>query len=274
VIFDLDWQVLSANHQVSELLGYSHAELLANPGFIYDNPEKPNEFIEYRKRVISGKSLPNFEDRILRKDGSYVPVEMSMALVHDQTGEPRHIQCIMRDITERKVYQDRLEKQALYDPLTNLPNRVLIEDHFQQVNMNQNQSLVAVLFLDLDNFKWVNDEFGHAVGDYVLRELGKRLQSSLRDSDIVARLGGDEFVIILENIRSKADVSKVAEKLLKKISRPILVENQSIEITASIGINLADSPEMGYVELLKNSDFAMYQVKDSGKNDYRFFNPE
>jgi diguanylate cyclase (GGDEF)-like protein len=128
--------------------------------------------------------------------------------------------------------------------------------------------------MDLDNFKWVNDEYGHAVGDKVLQKLGKRLLSSLRESDVVARLGGDEFVIILENIRSKEDVRRIAKKLLENISRPIRVENHAITVTASIGINIADDRNLPYVDLLKKSDFAMYQVKDSGKNDFRFYTSE
>jgi diguanylate cyclase (GGDEF)-like protein len=236
-----------------------------------DNLELMND---RRSKLLSGENLPIFEEALRRKDGSHLPVEMSMALVHDARGIPLHVQCIIRDITERKEYENQLQQQALYDPLTNLPNRALFEEKYQQIKTITDQNLLAVLFVDLDNFKWVNDEFGHAVGDQVLQELGKRLQDSLRESDTVARLGGDEFVIILENVRSKEDVSKIAEKLLSNISDPLLIENHSIEITASIGINIADNRNLPYVELLKNSDYAMYQVKDSGKNDFRFFEPE
>lgn len=274
VIFDLDWLVLSANNQAVELLGYTLDEFIGKDISECEDPDSPQSMKKNMDKIILGENLPIFEERLIRKDGNNIPVELSMALVHDAEGNPCHIQCIMRDITERKDYQDRLEKQALYDPLTNLPNRALIEDRFHQVYKRNDKTMVAVLFLDLDNFKWVNDEFGHAVGDQVLQVLGKRLQSSLRDSDVVARLGGDEFVIILENIRSKDDVRNIAEKLLKNISQPLKVDTHSIKITASIGINIADDRNMPYVDLLKRSDFAMYQVKDSGKNDFKFYNPE
>ena len=274
VIFDLDWSVLSANHQAVEMLGYTHDEFIGMDISECEDQESPPVMEKNRDKIINGENLPIFEERLLRKDGRLIPVELSMALVLDAEGNPVHIQSVMRDITERIDYQARLEKQALYDPLTNLPNRALIEDRFIQVYRRDEKTKVAVLFMDLDNFKWVNDEYGHAVGDQVLQKLGKRLLSSLRDSDIVARLGGDEFVIILENIRNKDDVRKIAKKLLRNISRPIRVENHSISVTASIGINIADDRNLPYVDLLKKSDFAMYQVKDSGKNDYRFYTPE
>ena len=274
VIFDLNWYVLSANHQTLELLGYNISEFIGMHALDWEAPDNQDLMDERRSKLLLGENLPIFEESLRQKDGSHLPVELSMALVHDDRGKPAHVQCIIRDITERKEYENQLQQQALYDPLTSLPNRALFEERFQQVKTITDQNLVAVLFVDLDNFKWVNDEFGHGVGDQVLQELGKRLQSSLRDTDTVARLGGDEFVIILENIRSKEDISKVATKLLNNISRPLLVENHSIEITASIGINIAENQNLPYMELLRNSDYAMYQVKDSGKNDYRFFDPE
>ena len=274
VIYNLDWHVLSANNQALELLGYNIAEFVGMPALDCEASENPEDMSDRRSELLLGESLPIFEEMMRKKDGSQIPVELSMALVHDARGKPVHVQCIIRDITARKEYENKLQQQALYDPLTNLPNRTLFEERFQQVSSITEQNLVAVLFVDLDNFKWVNDEFGHAVGDQLLQELGKRLQASLRETDTVARLGGDEFVIILDNIRSKEDVSRVASKLLNNISQPLLVENHSIEITASIGINIAEDENSPYLDLLKNSDSAMYQVKDSGKNDFRFFDPE
>ena len=274
VIFDLNWSVLSANHQALKLLGYERSELIGFHVNVWEAPNGKELMDERRTRLLEGDNLPIFEGILKCKDGSSLPVEMSMALVHDASDRPLHVQCIIRDITERKEYENQLQQRALYDPLTNLPNRALFEERYQQVSAISGPDLMAVLFVDLDNFKWVNDEFGHAVGDQVLKELGKRLQLSLRETDTVARLGGDEFVIILEKIRSKEDVSKVASKILNNISEPLIIENNSIEITASIGINITDNKTLPYVEILKNSDYAMYQVKDSGKNDFRFFDPE
>ena len=274
LIYDLNWKVISANSQAIELLGYPSTEIIGLNAAQCEDLENSEEISRRREQILSGQNLPIFEETLVRKDGNHIPVELSMALVHDVHGKPQHIQCVLRDITERKNYELRLQQQALYDPLTNLPNRTLFEDRYQRAHSNLDQSLVAILFVDLDNFKWVNDEYGHAIGDQVLQELGGRLQGSLRESDTVARLGGDEFVIILENIRNKKDVSKVAEKLLKNISLPLQLGEKTIQITASIGINIAEKRNLPYVDLLKSSDNAMYKVKESGKNAYRFYDSE
>lgn len=271
VIYNLEWEVISANTQALDLLGYTEHEFIGLKSFECEDPENPDVMRRKREQILRGKIIPIFEDTLVRKDGGRVPVELSMALVHDARGNPLHVQCIMRDITERKGYEQQLEQQALYDPLTNLPNRTLFEDRYQKAHSKTDSSPVAVLFVDLDNFKWVNDEYGHAVGDQVLQELGTRLQNSLRESDTVARLGGDEFVIILEKIHNKEDVSKIAGKLLKTISNSMHIDSIHIQITASIGINIAEKRDLPYVDLLKSSDYAMYQVKDSGKNDFRFY---
>ena len=276
VIYDLDWNVLSANSQADELLGYSPGGLIGLKASKFEDPENAVQIQQRREQILQGENLPIFEDTLNRRDGSHIPVELSIALVHDSEENPSHVQCIMRDITERKLYEDQLRHQALHDPLTNLPNRILFEDHYQRAHAQDehDQSLVAVLFTDLDNFKTVNDDFGHAIGDQVLQELGSRLQNSLRESDTVARLGGDEFVIILENIHNKEDVSKIAQKLLKSISQPLKIGELTFEITASIGIQLAEKRNLPAVDLLRQSDYAMYQVKDSGKNGYRFYDPK
>jgi diguanylate cyclase (GGDEF)-like protein/PAS domain S-box-containing protein len=274
VIFDLDWNVLSANTQAIELLGYSEAEIVSLNSLEFGDPDNLEEMNRIREHILKGQNLPTFEETLIRKDGNQVPVELNMALVHDAKGDPRHVQCIMRDITERKDYELRLQQQALYDPLTNLPNRTLFEDRYQSIHSKTDQGLIAVLFVDLDNFKYINDDYGHAVGDQVLQELSSRMQGTLRDSDIVARLGGDEFVIILENIRNKMDVSKITEKLLNNIYLPIQLGDHCIQITASIGISIAEKRNLPHLDLLKYSDAAMYQAKDSGKNNFRFYDLE
>jgi diguanylate cyclase (GGDEF)-like protein/PAS domain S-box-containing protein len=274
VIFDLDWNVLSANTQAIELLGYSEAEIVSLNSLEFGDPDNLEEMNRIREHILKGQNLPTFEETLIRKDGSRVPVELNMALVYAVKGNPRHVQCIMHDISERKEYELRLQQQALYDPLTNLPNRTLFEDRYQSIHSKTDQGLIAVLFVDLDNFKYINDDYGHAVGDQVLQELSSRMQGTLRDSDIVARLGGDEFVIILENIRNKMDVSKITEKLLNNIYLPIQLGDHCIQITASIGISIAEKRNLPHLDLLKYSDAAMYQAKDSGKNNFRFYDLE
>ena len=274
VIIDLNWIILSANTQAVELLGYSETEIVGLNSLEFGDPDNLEEMDHRREQILEGEKLTTFEEVLVRKDGSRVPVELNMALVYAVNGNPCHVQCIMRDITERKNYQLQLEQQALYDPLTNLPNRTLFEDRYQKIHSEIDQSLVAVLFVDLDNFKCVNDEYGHAVGDQVLQELSSRMQGTLRESDTVARMGGDEFVIILDSIRNKMDVSKITEKLLNNIYLPIQLGEHSIQITASVGISIAEKRNLPELDLLKNSDVAMYQAKDSGKNNFKFFDSE
>jgi len=271
VIFDLNWIVLSANAQAVEMLGYSEVEIVGLNALELGDADNLEEMNRSREQILEGQNLPTFEEKLVRKDGSRVPVELNMALVYAVKGNPCHVQCIIRDITERKDYELQLQQQALYDPLTNLPNRTLFEDRYQGIYSETDQSLVAVLFVDFDNFKGVNDEYGHAVGDQVLQELSRRMQGTLRESDTVARMGGDEFVIILENIRNKMDVSRITEKLLNSIYLPIQLGDNCIQITASVGISIAEKRDLPDLDLLKNSDVAMYRAKDIGKNNFQFF---
>ena len=222
LILDLNWCVLNSNPQAADLLGYLEPDLV---GQNFTDKFEGNGKIdrtEYLNDILAGSDLPIFENVLQKENGSEIPVEISMAIVPDSLGDPHHIQCIVRDITERKEYERRLVFQTLHDPLTNLPNRKYLENQFQSINNRRvdDHGLMAVLFIDIDDFKDVNDQFGHHNGDIVLKELGARLQRSVRDSDTVARMGGDEFIIVLENIRTKENVITVAEKIISQISEP------------------------------------------------------
>ena len=275
VILNLEWCILSANSQAADLVGFSLDELTGEQFSALDVLGEPNKIKKYKDDVLRGDDIPIFEHTIRRKDGLNVPVETSMALVPDAEGKPLHIQCILRDITERKDYEQQLLHRALHDPLTNLPNRTLFENRFQlvQSRTSEEHSMVAVLFIDIDEFKLVNDTYGHTTGDQVLVELGARLQESVRESDTIARTGGDEFLIILDNISNKSNVSRIAEKLVESITHPFQVGEHLIQITASIGINIAENGNISDVDLIKTSDTAMYQIKEDGKKDFRFYEP-
>ncbi len=273
LIVDLNWIVLNSNPQAAKLLGYLEADLI---GIKFSNWFGSNGSVdgtEYLNDHLAGTDLPVFEYMIQQKNGSDIPVEISLALVPDPDGDPHHIQCILRDITERKEYERNLVFQTLHDPLTNLPNRKYLEKEFLSIKNRRldDHRLVAVFFIDIDDFKFVNDQYGHHVGDQVLNELGLRLLQSVRDSDTVARMGGDEFVIILENIHSRENVIKVAEKIINSISDPFQIQDLAIKITVSIGINLSDKSNLAEVDLLKTSDSALYTVKENGKNNFRFY---
>jgi len=273
VILNLEWCVLSANSQAADLMEYSLDELTGEQFSTWDVLEEPNKIKKYKDDVLRGDDIPVFEHTLRRKGGLTLPVEINMALVPDEEGKPLHIQCILHDITERKEYEQQLIHRALHDPLTNLPNRILFENRFQLVQSRRQEghSLIAVLFIDIDEFKLVNDTYGHTTGDQVLVKLGERLQEVVRESDTVARMGGDEFLIILDNISNKSNVSRVAEKLVECITHPFQVGEHLIRITASIGINIAEKSNLSDVDLVKTSDTAMYQVKEDGKNDFKFY---
>jgi diguanylate cyclase (GGDEF)-like protein/PAS domain S-box-containing protein len=276
LILDLNWCVLNSNPQAADLLGYIDPDLI---GLNFSHRLGGNGMIDssaYLNDILAGSDLPIFENVIQQKNGSDIPVEISMAIVPDSSGDPHHIQCILRDITERKEYERHLVFQTLHDPLTNLPNRKYLEKEFLNINNRRSDDhrLVAVLFIDIDDFKFVNDEHGHQVGDLVLTELGNRLQRSVRDSDTVARMGGDEFVIILENIHTKENVISVAEKIISRISDPFQIQDQTIMITVSIGIDFTEKSDMAEADLIKTSDAALYMVKEDGKNNFRFYDPK
>ena len=276
LILDLNWRVLNSNPQAAGLLGFQPPEIMGQEFANWFGSNGPMDVTGYLNDILAGSELPVIENVLREKNGSEIPVEIRLALVPDSKGDPQHIQCILRDITEWKKYEDHLIYEAVHDPLTKLPNRKYIEKQFLNIKnrRSDDQKMIAVFFVDIDDFKLVNDQFGHDVGDLVLIELASRLQRSVRDSDTVARLGGDEFLIILENIHTKENVTKVAEKIIHSISDPFQVKDQSLIITISIGINFSEKNQIDLDDLIETSDAALYNVKEAGKNDFRFFDPE
>ena len=181
---------------------------------------------------------------------------------------------LQRALDERKLLQEALARQAFYDPLTGLPNRVLFYDRLRQAlsRVARHNGIVAVLFLDLDGFKFINDKFGHTNGDKLLIGVSERLQSQMRDEDTVARLGGDEFTVLLAGPISVDDAVHVARRLLDEISRPYTISGEEVTISASIGVSISTSDKSQPDDLIGSADQAMYQVKSSGKANFKIFN--
>ncbi|MGI4945988.1 MAG: putative bifunctional diguanylate cyclase/phosphodiesterase, partial [Janthinobacterium lividum] len=179
----------------------------------------------------------------------------------------------IRDIQERRAFEQQLTQQAFYDGLTGLPNRLLFRDRLEQavVRASRDGSQVGVLFLDLDNFKLVNDSLGHPVGDELLIQTAARLQCCIRSEDTVARLGGDEFVVVLEHLPCEADAISVAEAIAKQFSRKFVLDGRDVMVTASVGIALGAAGEKQAENLLRNADVAMYRAKSGGKSRYVVF---
>ena len=273
LILDLNWRVLDSNDRAAQLIGFDREEMIGLAFSDWYGARDQDERRRELDRLISESDLPVLENIIRNQRGEEIPVEISLALVPDELGKPQHIQCILRDITARKKYEEYLIFQAHHDPLTGLPNRKYFEREFSNSKSRRSgdHGPVAVLFIDIDDFKKINDKYSHAIGDLVLKELALRLKGSVRETDSVVRVGGDEFVIILENIQLKEHIANVADKLISRIREPFLVGNLSIIITVSIGITLTEKEKLSDINLVMTLDSAMYEVKQEGKDDYKFY---
>jgi diguanylate cyclase (GGDEF)-like protein/PAS domain S-box-containing protein len=203
-------------------------------------------------------------------------VQMRVYVVRDGAGRFTRRAGVVQDVTERKAQEARIEHLAYHDALTGLPNRAMLMDRLAQAlsQAQRRDQQVAVLFIDLDRFKLVNDSLGHAVGDQLLQEIARRLRGALREDDTVARVGGDEFQVITSNVAGSVDVARIAEKLMRALGEPFTLEGQELHVTASIGVSLFPRDGASGELLLKYADTALYEAKGEGRNGYRFFSPE
>ena len=218
----------------------------------------------------------DFEHRIVRPDGEARVVHRRAEVIRDERGEPLRMVGSVHDVTERKALEQRLKHQALHDPLTGLPNRTLFTDRLGQAlaRAERRDGSVVVLFLDLDNFKYVNDSLGHEAGDRLLVAVAGRLRALLRPEDTLARLGGDEFVALLEGIEDRSQAMRVVERVGKGLRVPVLVDQRDVFATASIGVAFSGSPGDRPEDLIRDADAAMYRAKESGKDHHAVFRPE
>jgi len=217
-----------------------------------------------------------FEFRVWPPGHELRHVAMRVFVVRDGEGRDVRRTGVIQDITERKAQEARIEHLAYHDGLTGLPNRTMLMDRLAQA-LSQAQRLeqqVAVLFLDLDRFKPINDSLGHSVGDQLLREIARRLRGALRENDTVARVGGDEFQVVVCNVAGATGAARIAEKLMCALGEPFMVEGQELHVTASLGVSLFPRDGASGELLLKFADIALYEAKGEGRNAYRFFSPE
>lgn len=247
------------------ITGYTPAELYADPELIFEMLEP--QYVEMMQELSDTNLSRGWEVRMRRKNGSTVWVEQRLSLVRDEDARIVSVEGIARDVSERKAAEERLERQALHDELTSLPNRRLLRDRISQAlaRAERDGCLVAIVFLDLDRFKLINDSWGHAEGDKVLISIAERLRGVVRGSDTVARFGGDEFVVVREGITSADDVSVFLDRLTREVQRKIVLGNYDVVINASIGLALGgagDTPE----SLLRDADAAMYKAKADGRS--------
>lgn len=269
----LEGSIIHGNGRGAEISGYAMDELQGMPfASLFTDAERKQLAEKVRMVVAKRQSLSQVEADLVRKNGEVVQVTWGAApLIRE--GQAVGLVWTAEDISERKRAEKEIHQLAYHDILTSLPNRVLLEDRLQQAisQAHRDGEQVAVMFLDLDRFKSINDSLGHAVGDRLLQEVSVRLRHCLRESDTVARLGGDEFVAVLSGLPSREDVVAVAEKVRDSVARPMLLNRQEVFTSASIGIALYPQDGREVETLLKHADLAMYQAKGQGRNHFQFF---
>ena len=281
IITGLDGKIEYVNDTFVHDTGYSRTEAIGrNPRFLRSG-KTPRETYESLWCSLNKGEVWRGEFINRRKDGSEYPDAVTIAPLRQSNGKITHYVALQEDITERRRTEEQIKDLAFYDPLTRLPNRRLLIDRLKQSIASGVRSKRdgALMFIDLDNFKTLNDTFGHATGDKVLEQVGKRLSSCVREGDTVARLGGDEFVVMLDSLsdsahEAAAKTKAVGEKILAAIGQPLLIGDLKFDISASIGATLFGENQSDIGELLMQADIGMYQAKSAGRNRLRFFDPD
>jgi len=260
--------------QIEPLLGYTVEEWRDDSDLFVRtlHPDDRDRVLEAHARTHRTHDPLSLEYRLVARDGHVAWVRDDGVVVLGDDGEPLYLQGYLLDITAERELQEQLRLQALFDPLTGLANRVFFHEQLEHAVSirTETEAETAVVFVDLDQFKQINDQYGHSVGDEVLSVLGERMKSVIRAGDSVARLGGDEFAILLTSVQEPAEAAIVAERLVERITAPIDVAGRHLLVTASVGIALGSSG----AELLKQADAAMYRAKLHGDADYAFYDDE
>jgi len=278
VILDRQGVILSVNPAFTRVTGYAGAEAIGRSlGTLLHRPTGRHDDIFFRRLAGSLAMHGHWEGEVwaMRKNGELFPELLSLSVIRNEREEIVNHVAVFNDISQRKDYENRLKKLALRDSLTGLPNRSLLAAQLEQTldRASREKSRVAVLFIDLDRFKMINDENGHDIGDALLRQVAERLQDSVRASDLVARLGGDEFVVVLSGIASPGDAARVADKIVSAVAQPFAIQDLQLELGASAGIALFPEHGDDAESVLRHADEALYRVKNTGRNGYAFWQP-
>ena len=272
-----DGTIIDVNDAFTRITGYTREEALGrNPRIIKSNHHEPEFYAAmWRDLVANGFWAGEIWNR--RKNGELYPELLTISAVRDEAGKTLHYVALFTDITPMKAHEEQLRKMAHFDLLTTLPNRALLADRLQQALAQslRRRRRVAVVCLDLDGFKAVNDTYGHKVGDDLLVILSSRMRQTLRDVDTLARLGGDEFVAVLSDMNDTSDCLPLLNRLLSAAAQPVKVDGQVLLVTASLGVTFyPQAEEVDADQLMRQADQAMYQAKLLGKNRYHIFDPE
>ncbi len=275
IITDTDGNIISANPAFSEITGYSSEEVVGKNPRILNSGRQGREFYEEMWRILRQFGYWNGDVWNRRKDGGIYAGRLSINVLRDDAGNVSHYIGVTSDITEYKAAQERIRNLAYFDQLTGLPNRSLLRDRVNQLiaSAQRDKQEFAVLFIDLDNFKNVNDSLGHHAGDLLLQGVAERLSASVREMDTVSRLGGDEFVVILPGVGIEG-AQQVARKIIGQVASNYAIESHNLTVTTSLGISIYPGDATDMESLLKHADTALYRAKAKGKNDYALFTVE
>ncbi|MFT7004115.1 MAG: diguanylate cyclase (GGDEF)-like protein/hemerythrin-like metal-binding protein [Sulfurimonas sp.] len=266
---------LACNTRFEKLFNKKESEIVGKNDYNFVDKEQADSFRKNDKKAIdSGKQHINEEELTFASDGHKEVVQTTKVPMYSDTGKLMGVLGMARDITERKEHQNHLEYIAHYDALTGLPNRVLLSDRLHQAlaQTRRYKTSLAVVYLDLDGFKQINDVHGHENGDKLLAKLATRMRCTLREGDTISRLGGDEFVVVLLDLNTHEDCIPMLKRLLKASSQKLIIDNVEMQVTSSLGVTFFDAgDEIDADQLLRQADQAMYQAKLSGKNRYYTF---
>ena len=276
VIYDAQRRILSVNKSFTTITGYEEREVVGKPAAFLRSGRHDDAFYRDLNSVVDEKGRWQGEMVRRRKNGELYPALCSVSAVKDEKGATTNYVTVFNDISSFKQYEAKLEFIAHHDSLTGLPNRALFQERFRQalVRARRRKGTIAALFIDLDQFKTINDSLGHHVGDELLQVVATRIQECVRESDVVARLGGDEFTVLLDELARSPDAGRVAEKIVESLARPYRAAGHELSTSASIGISCFPEDGDDVETLLKNADAAMYQAKEQGRNNYQFFSAD
>ncbi len=262
-----------------KMTGYSIKDFLYQDALIFMEKIHPNnqEFVRqtYIDLIFERKKFhSHYEYQLLKKDGQYIWLEANLNTIYSESGEFEKLVLVARDIYQRKKYQAQLETMAYYDHLTEIPNRRFFMDKLshEMVRAENSSQLLALMYLDIDHFKMINDTMGHDIGDQLLVLLTRRIKNIIRETDVLARIGGDEFAIILSNLTSASEAKFIGERIVNKLKEPWYIEDHTFQTTSSIGVACYLKDGTSPQELVRNADRALYQAKANGRAIVHFYN--
>ena len=276
IVKDLNGIITNWNSGAERIFGYRESEIIGSSISLLIPPDRLEEESKIMKLVKRGKLPDHFETVRWGKGDKPIDVSVTISPVKNSEGKIIGASKIASDITQRKESQERIQYLAHYDSLTGLPNRILLADRMKIAigNAARYSKRLALLFVDLDRFKLVNDSLGHEIGDKLLKVAAERMQSTIRHIDTISRLGGDEFIVLLSQIAAAEDAARVAEKLIAAVSQPYRIEEHELLLTASVGISIYPDSGTEANSLLRNADASMYSAKEAGRNRYRFYSED